>query len=150
MSLLKPSISEMPEWKLINGMASVFLTGAGFLGIAFIYLRKPFVFKWLLLPITLFGCSIAASHGIYGIVYRIFQIVGVVEIDSVPFNYTQHAFVLWDMLLFEPWFLIEGILLGIVGWCYLNDERKKKIWLILCLVGIMVGLVTGLLGVRFA
>jgi hypothetical protein len=150
MSMLKPSISELTEWKMINGIASVFLTAAGFLGIALMYLRIPQVIRRLLLAITLVGCSISTSHGVYGIVYRIFQVIGVVELDTGPFNSSEHSYVLWDLFLFEPWFMIEGILLGIFGLFYLNDVRKKKVWLRLCIVGIMVGLFTGLLGIRFA
>jgi hypothetical protein len=33
--------------------------------------------------------------------------------------------VLWDLMLFEPWFMVEGILLGIVGWHYLDRPRNR-------------------------
>jgi len=32
-------------------------------------------------------------------------------LESGPFNPIEHAYVLWDLILFEPWFIIEGILL---------------------------------------
>ncbi|HMR66737.1 MAG TPA: DUF3995 domain-containing protein [Anaerolineae bacterium] len=150
LSLLKPSVLELPQWEMINWVASVFLTAAGFLGLAFIYLRKRNFLSWLLLAITLAGCSVAASHGIYGIINRILQMAGVAELESGPFNINEHAYVVWDLVLFEPWFLVEGILLGLVGWSYLNQPRYKQIWLALCILGIIAGLVTGLLGVRFA
>lgn len=73
---------------------------------------------------------------------------GVVELESGPFNPIEHAYVLWDLILFEPWFTIEGILLAIVGWCYLNRARNRRIWLLLCVIGTIIGLITGLLGVR--
>lgn len=149
LSMLKPSISEIPQWEAINWAASVILTAAGFLGIAFIYLRKRWPLSWLLLAIALAGCSLATSHGIYGLFYRILQIGGVVELEAGPFNLNKNAYVLWDLVLFEPWFTIEGILLGIVGWFYLNKPRSRQIWLILCTIGVIFGLITGLLGVRF-
>jgi len=149
-SMLKPSISELPEFKMINWIASVFLTAAGFLGIALIYLRRQLVIRSLLLSITLVGCSLSTSPGIYGIFYRIFQVIGVARLTSGPFNTNEQVYVLWDLFLFEPWFMIEGILLGIVGLCYLNEKRNKKIWITFCSVGIMVGIITGLLGIRFA
>jgi hypothetical protein len=150
LSLLKPSVLALPQWKMINWVASIFLTAAGFLGLAFIYIRKRSVLSWFLLALALAGCSLATSHGIYGIINRILQIAGVVEVESGPFNINEHAYVLWDLVLFEPWFVIEGILLGIVGWRYLSKQRERRIWGLGCTMGIIVGLMTGLLGVRFA
>ncbi|HET7578218.1 MAG TPA: DUF3995 domain-containing protein [Bacillales bacterium] len=148
--LFTPLVLEFPQLKLINLVASVFLIAAGCLGLAFIYFKHRNLTSGLLLAITLIGCSISTSHGIYGVVYRILQITGVVELDSETFNGQHFSYVLWDLFLFEPWFLIEGILLGVVGWFYLNKPRHRQIWFILCLVGITVGIITGLLGVRFA
>lgn len=149
LSILKPSVFELPQWELINWIASAVLSAAGLLGIALIYFWNRKLLRWLLLTITWFGCSAAASHGIYGIIRRLLQTAGVVEVESGPFNVNEHAYVLWDLLLFEPWFLIEGILLAVLGWCF-NKTSERGTWLILCTLGIIVGIVTGLLGVRFA
>ena len=150
MSILKSSVAELPEFQLINWVASVILTAAGFLGLAFVHLKKRRVRTWFLLTISLIGCAISTSHGIYGIIYRILQMAGVIELESGTFNLNEHTYVLWDLILFEPWFTIEGLLLGVVGWCYLTKRRDKRIWLILCILAVITGLVTGLLGVRFA
>lgn len=150
LSLLKPSVSESPDLQLINWIASVILTAAGFLGVAVIYLKQRGFLRWILLSIVLAGCSISASHGVYGVIYRILQITGVIELDSGSFNLKEHTYVLWDLVLFEPWFIIEGILLGVLGWCYVNKPRSRRIWLTCCIIGISIGLITGLLGVRFA
>ena len=150
LTMLKPDISESPQWEMINWVASGFLTAAGLLGITAIYFRKRKYLSWLFLTVLLAGCSLSTAHGIYGIVNRILQITGVAGVDSVPFNSKQHAYVLWDLFLYEPWFLIEGILLGFLGWCFMNKPRGKQIWLTLCTIGTIVGLITGLLGVRFA
>ncbi|HJV31278.1 MAG TPA: DUF3995 domain-containing protein [Bacillales bacterium] len=145
LNLFAPSVLVLPQIKLINLVASVFLTAAGFLGLAFIFLKRKKFLSAFLLTIALIGCSISTSHGIYGIVYRILQISGVVKLNLVSLNDVR-----WDLFLFEPWFLIEGILLGFVGGFYLEKPRHRRIWFILCVVGIMVGLITGLFGVRFA
>lgn len=150
LSLLRASVLALPQWELINWVASVFLTAAGFLGLAFVYLRQRGFLRRSLLAIALAGCSLAASHGIYGIINRLLQMAGVAALESAPFNLGEHAYVVWDLVLFEPWFLIEGILLGLVGWYSLDKPRQRQIWRILCVVGVIVGLVTGLLGVRFA
>jgi hypothetical protein len=38
----------------------------------------------------------------------------------------------------------------VLGWCSFNKPSERGIWLMLCTLGIIVGIVTGLLGVRFA
>jgi hypothetical protein len=150
LSLLRPSISTLPEWQAINWVASVFLTAAGLLGVVLAHLKTRGLLRWLLLAITLAGCAVATSHGIYGIIYRILQIVGVIDLESGPFLYEEHAFVLWDLVLFEPWFLVEGILLGILGWHVPISPRARRIWLVLCITGTLAGMISGWLGVRFA
>lgn len=148
LSMLKPSALEISQFKVANLVTAVLLTVVGFLGPMFIYLRRRNFLSWWLLAISLVGCSLSTSHGIYGIVNRILQIARVVELESGPFNPVEHAYVLWDLFLIEPWFTIEGILLAIAGWCYLDGARSRGIWLLLCVVGIIVGLITGLFGVR--
>lgn len=148
LSMLKPSALEIPQFQVANLITAGLLTAVGFLGPIFIHLRRRRFLSWLLLAISLAGSSLSTSHGIYGIIHRILQIAGVVELESGPFNPVEHAYVLWDLILFEPWFTIEGILLAIIGWCYLGRARNRRIWLMLCAVGIIVGLITGLLGVR--
>lgn len=148
LSMLKPSALKIPQFIVANLAAAVLLTAVGFLGLTFIHLRRQRFLRWLLLAISLVGCSLSTSHGIYGIINRILQIAGVVELEAGPFHPMEHAYVLWDLILFEPWFTIEGILLALVGWCYLGKEHSKRIWFMLCIAGIIVGMITGLLGVR--
>lgn len=147
---LKTSVIEMEQFKYINWVASVILTLAGLLGLAFVYIRKPKMTRMILLGIAWAGCSVAASHGIYGIIYRILEILNVIELENGPFEPQKHSYVLTDLFLFEPWFLIEGILLGIAGWFYIAKQGGRRTWLMLCTLGIIIGLVTGLLGVKFA
>lgn len=96
------------------------------------------------------GCSIGTAHGIFGIVYRGLQIAGVIGLENGTYHIHDDMYVVWDMVMFEQWFLIEGILLAIAGWCLLKGARSRKIWLAVCIFGTLVGLVTAMLGVRFA
>ena len=148
LSMLKPSALEVSQFKVANFITAVFLTAVGFLGPVLIHVKRRTLLSWFLLAIVLVGCSLSTSHGIYGIAHRTLQIAGVVELESGPFHPMEHAYVLWDLLVFEPWFAIEGILLAVMGWCYLDRPRERRIWLMLCVVGVLLGLITGLVGVR--
>ncbi len=150
LTLLKPTILDLAQWELINWVASIFLTGAGCLGLAFIYFPRRRWLGALLLAIAWAGCSLATSHGLYGIVNRGLQMAGLAALEGGPFAWAEHAYVFWDLVLFEPWFLIEGILLAVLGRCYLRQARHRRLWLVACLLGIGFGLITGLMGVRFA
>ncbi|WNQ14179.1 DUF3995 domain-containing protein [Paenibacillus aurantius] len=148
--ILKPDILQLSYFESINGIASVFLTVAGIIGLAFIYGNKGKATRYVLLFLALAGCSLSASHGIFGILYRILQMSGRIGLESGTFTLREDTYVLWDLVLFEPWFLVEGLLLGLVGWYFLKEARSRKIWLAACLLGVGIGLVTGLMGVRFA
>ncbi|MED3562612.1 DUF3995 domain-containing protein [Bacillus xiapuensis] len=150
LSLLKPSVAESPHFEFINWVALPIFIAAGLVGLGFIYLGKSKILRTLLLSISVLGCSIATAHGIFGIIYRGLQIAGVIGLDNGTFHIHDNIYVVWDLVIFEPWFLIEGILLAIAGWCHLKGARSRKIWLAVCMLGTIVGLVTGILGVRFA
>jgi Protein of unknown function (DUF3995) len=150
LSLLKPSVATSSQFELINWFALPIFIIAGLVGLGFIYLGKSKILRLLLLSISALGCSIATAHGIFGIIYRGLQIAGVIGLENGTFNIHDDMYVVWDMVIFEPWFLIEGILLAIAGWCLLKGARSRKIWLAVCMLGTIVGLVTGMLGVRFA
>lgn len=150
LTLLKPSVATSHQFELINWLALPIFIVAALVGLGFIYVGKSKILRSLLLSISVLGCSIATSHGIFGIIYRVLQIAGVIGLENGTFNIHDDMYVVWDMVIFEPWFLIEGILLAIAGWCFLKGERSRKIWLAVCMLGTIVGLVTGMLGVRFA
>ena len=150
LALLKPSVAAFSQLELINWVASVILTAAGLVGLGFIYLRNSKILRSMLLSISFLGCSIATAHGIFGMFYRGLQIAGVIDLGNGKFHIHDDIYVVWDMVIFEPWFLIEGILLAIAGWCLLKGEGSRKIWLSVCILGTVVGLITGMMGVRFA
>ncbi|KLT18590.1 hypothetical protein AA980_08160 [Neobacillus vireti] len=149
-SLLKPGVAASSQFELINWISLPIFIVAGLVGLGFIYLGKSKILRLLLLSISVIGCSIATSHGIYGIIYRSLQIAGVIGLENRTFDIHDDMYVVWDMVIFEPWFLIEGILLAIAGWYFLKEAQSRKGWLTVCIFGTLVGLVTGMLGVRFA
>ena len=151
LSLLKQGVTASSQFELINWIALPIFIVAGLVGLGFIYLGNSKILRLLLLSISVLGCSIATAHGIFGIFYRGLQIEGVIGLENrTSFDIHDDMYVVWDLVIFEPWFLIEGILLAIAGWYFLKGAQSRKVWLVVCMLGTIVGLVTGMLGVRFA
>ena len=147
-SALKPSATAQDGWQAVNAAASLILLLP--VGIGLVLLRAPShrLVRAVLLAACLGGASIAVSHGVYGIVYRVLNIVGVVDVDGRGFTTAQHPWVLWDLFVFEPWFLIEGVLFAAAGWASISGSESRRRWLFGCLVGISLALTSGVFGLR--
>lgn len=147
-SILKPSAVLAPEWRLANGVAAVMMTVAALIGFGLIHIGRNRLLRVGLLSATLVGASVSAAHGVYGIVYRTLNVIGVIDIDGRPFEAAAHGWVLWDLFVIEPWFLIEGILLGLVGWAFVGGASARRKWILACASGFVLASLSGLMGVR--
>jgi hypothetical protein len=147
-SALKPSATAQEGWQAINAAASLILLLPVAIGLALPRARSRRLSRALLLAACLGGASIAVSHGLYGMVYRLLNIVGVVEVDGRAFTTTQHSWVLWDLFVFEPWFVIEGVLFAAAGWASISGSEWRRRWLLGCLVGILLAMTSGVVGLR--
>lgn len=147
-SALKRSATAHEGWRAINAAASAILLLPVAIGLALPRARSHRLSRALLLAACLGGASIAVSHGLYGMVYRVLNVAGVVEVDGRGFTTAEHAWVLWDLFLFEPWFVIEGLLLAAAGWTSLSGSRPRRRWLVACLVGISLAMTSGVFGLR--
>jgi hypothetical protein len=146
--ILKPSASQISLWREANLFAFALIAAAGLLGFGLEWAREASAARVVLLFITWAGAAISASHGVYGIVYRALAVAGVMSVEGQPFDAAEHGWVLWDMLAIEPWFLIEGILLGLVGYLAQRSQRERAGWVRLLGVGFLAALASGLLGLR--
>lgn len=129
-SLYKPSAREMGTWEAAHLFAFAFITAAGFLGFALARTSQRQALRLLLLVIVAAGAAVAASHGAYGMLFRALSVAGITDIDGEPFNLDDHGWVLWDMLLIEPWFLVEGLLLGLAGYFAQRSAAGRRAWLL--------------------
>lgn len=111
LSLLKPGVAASSQFELINWIALPIFIVAGLVGLGFIYLGKSKILRLLLLSISVLGCSIATAHGIFGIIYRGLQIAGVIGLENWTFDIHDDMYVVWDMVIFEPWFLLKAFYL---------------------------------------
>lgn len=149
-SLLRPSATRLDEWEQINAIASVVLLLPALIAVGLVRHATRGWLRTGLLGASVVGASIAASHGLYGIVYRSLNLAGVVAVDGRTVSASDDPWVLWDLVLFEPWFLIEGLLFVALGWTAHSTKASKRRWLVLCLIGIAMATVSGLLRLRVA
>lgn len=138
LSVVVPSVADEPWWRPINAAASLVFCGAILVGVAFARSRRP---AWPVLAVACLGSAVAAVHGVYGIGAR-----AVTVIAAGPEGAPSH--ILWDLLVFEPWFLIEGLLLATAGWSSVTTPRSRLAWGTATLAAVLVASVTALLQVR--
>jgi hypothetical protein len=146
--MVKRSATEMEHWRAIDWAASWVLTGAALVGPVLIWsTARPRLRTWALATCVA-GAAIAVSHGAFGIVYRALNLAGATDIDGAAFDASRHEWALWDLFVFEPWFLIEGVLFVAAGAAALTTPRARGRWTVGCLAGIGFATLTGLLGLR--
>lgn len=131
-------VGDQGFWRPINAIASVILLIAAIVGVAHALSARP---RPPLLAITWVGASIAVVHGVYGVAARAASVASLGIDRATPDIW-------WDLLVFEPWFLIEGVLLGLAGYFALPDPQGRRGWLLGWLVGILAAGLAALLKVR--
>ena len=146
LSALKPSAPALPEWRAINWAATFVLAMPALIALALMR-TGPGAFKAGSLMASLAGAAIAAGHGVYGIVYRSLTVAGVVAVGGQSFDASRHGWVVWDLVVFEPWFLIEGLLFAGVGWAA-SPPAWRRTWIVACVVGVTLATISGLVGLR--
>ena len=146
--MVKQSAVEMDDWRAINWAASAVLAGAALVGPALIWSTSRPRLRAATLAGCVAGAAIAGSHGAFGIVYRALNLAGVTDIDGRAFVASRHEWVLWDLFVFEPWFLIEGVLFIAAGAAAMTASETRRRWTVGCLVATGIAALTGLLGLR--
>jgi hypothetical protein len=134
------------QWRQINGVGAVLLVMAAIVAFASTRLwHRPrarqalLAFAW----IAFVGC---VMHALVDITIRLLSMAGVIEMQF-PFwlSIDRHTANLQDIFLNEPWFLIEGLLWGALGWVGLDTHRARRWWLRSAVIAIVVLTANGLL-----
>jgi hypothetical protein len=146
--MVKQTAAEMDQWRAINWAASVVLTAAALLGPALVWCASRPRVRLMTLAACGAGAAIAASHGAFGIVYRALNVAGLTDIDGAAFDASSHEWALWDLFVFEPWFLVEGLLFIAAGSAVLTTTHTRRRWTAGCLAAAGIATLTGLLGLR--
>jgi hypothetical protein len=134
------------EWRQINLVAAAILLVAAVLPVAALPLwQRP-----RLRPVLLAVCWVVAvgctMHGVIDDVERVLSLTGRLRIDY-PFFATvnRRAADLQDLAFNETWFLIEGILWGILAWISLGRSPGRRWWVATAVVAIAALTSIGLL-----
>lgn len=78
---------------------------------------KPIPRAVILIP-TLLCTAFLLAHGAAGIVTRALFLAGIIAInlpEQYWFDIDLHGMALWDLLVYEPWFLVMGLLSGLTA-----------------------------------
>lgn len=142
------------QFRLINLAAVVVLAVAAVLPVAVL----PLWGRRRARPVLLALCWVAAvgccMHALIDMVQRVLSLAGLVHIHYPPMWATidNRSADLQDLLGNEPWFLMEGLAFGALGWITRGPGRPRRRWAgsalaatgVLTLIGLLS--VTGVIG----
>jgi hypothetical protein len=123
--------ADLPGLRATNAIVSVLLAvGAALVfGLSMPWARRPPAVV-LLTPLWL-GSVVSISHGLYGMVTKGLFVAGAQSAVSYPEPLTaaqkNHAALL-DLGLFEPWFLLQGLLLLLAGRWFARTAAGRRWW----------------------
>jgi hypothetical protein len=76
------------------------------------------IHRLIILVPTLFCTAYLIAHGVAGMITKVLFLAGAITINVQTHNWIvidMHSLALWDLLFYEPWFLIMGILAGLTA-----------------------------------
>jgi hypothetical protein len=148
-TLLLPGTPADPaQFRLINAAAVVILAIAAVLPITMLPLwQRPKA-----RPVLLVLCWVVAvgciMHALIDGIQRILSLAGLLIIEypaGVWASIDHRAADLQDLFFNEPWFLLEGLGFGALGWIALGPGSRRRWWVGSGIIAILVLTVIGLL-----
>ena len=136
----------MSQWRLINAVgAGIILVGA-VLAVATLPLWNRRRMRSVLLALCWVVAVGCVMHAAVDITARILSLAGVLRMDFPFFaSIDCREADLQDLLLNEPWFLVEGLLWGALGWSRLTSVRSRRLWVASAFVATVALTVIGIL-----
>jgi hypothetical protein len=135
------------QYRAINAVGAAIIFVAAI--VPLLALRMPLVRRILptLCWIAAVGCGM---HAFVDIALRVLSLTGVHPTQlpaSVWHSYDRHAADLQDLLLNEPWFLVEGLLWAALGRPLVHPSRRRT-WMVtaavVCLLLTVIGILSGI------
>jgi hypothetical protein len=118
------------QWRGINLAGAALLLGVAVLPVAVLPLWRVPRFR----PVLLVLCWLLAvgfiMHAVIDDIERILSLTGVLHLDYPLFTRVNRRVAdLQDLLFNESWFLVEGVLWGILGWIPLRRSSARWWWI---------------------
>jgi len=136
------------QFRRINAAATVILLAAAILPLAARPLWSRRRVRWLLLAVCWVVAVVCCGHALIEGIERVLSLSGRLSIDypaSVWASVDRRAADLQDLYLNEPWFLLEGLAFGALGWLNVRGGRGRRWWVGSVVVAALVALAVGLL-----
>ncbi|MGW5129254.1 DUF3995 domain-containing protein, partial [Streptomyces sp. NPDC004069] len=143
-------------------VSAIMLVGALFV-LALNRRTQSRVRAWVLLVPMWIAAVVCVSHALYGFVTKALYLSGhhgAVDFPVVPgvgaaeAAEANHLSAVQDLLVFEPCFLVQGLVLALAAWQFLRTRGARRRWWTSLVVGILVidvfGALLSLVGARFA
>ena len=119
----------MSQWRLINAEGAAIILIAAVLPVATLPLWQRRQARLVLLALCWVIAVCFVMHAIVNGTARILSLAGVLHMDFPFFaSIDRREADLQDLLLNEPWFLVEGLLWGVLGWFGLASVRSRRLW----------------------
>lgn len=107
LGLVKPWGKTVPQWVPLIGGRSV----------------HPLIF---LIP-TLIGSAFATAHGVSGVITKVLHLLGAITIHFSGWSVIDiHGLIIWDILFYEPWFIVMGVLASLAAWNYAHEFQRLR------------------------
>ena len=148
-TLLLPGRPADPaQFRLINAVAAVILVIAAALPIAVLPLWRIPRARWVLLAVSWAVAVGCCTHAFINGIQRVLSVAGLLRIEYSPTVWAsidRRAADLQDLFFNEPWFLVEGLGFGALGWIVLGSGRHRRWWVGTAITAISVLTVIGML-----
>ena len=117
------------QWRLINAVGAAIIFIGAVLPVATLPLWQRRRARLVLLGLCWVIAVGCVMHALVMVTARILSLAGVLHMDFPFFaSIDRREADLQDLLLNEPWFLVEGLLWGALGWFRFESVRSRRLW----------------------
>jgi hypothetical protein len=119
----------MGQWWLINAVGAAIILIGAVLPVATLPLWQRRQARLVLLALCWVIAVGCVMHALVDATARNLSLAGMLHMDFPFFaSIDRRESDLQDLLLNEPWFLVEGLLWGVLGWFRLASAWSRRLW----------------------
>lgn len=145
---LPGTLAQPGLFRFINAVAAVILLVAAVLPVALLPLWSRRAARPVLLGLCWAVAVGCVMHALIDEAQRALSLAGLLRIDypaTVWASVDRRAADIQDMVWNEPWFLLEGLAWGALGWLGLGPGRRRRWWVASAVAAVAILTAVGLL-----